>query len=443
MVYKNFTGIVLIRVVLLVVLSGSAAYSLMHSQWTYLALCVVLTAFVVYGLMASYHSVNRKLSFFFDSIRNDDNTLHFPENVSSDSARRLHKSLNKVNHLISDIKVKSERRERFFREFLKYSATGMVVVDEKGYVEIINDAALKLCNTGILVHIDRLKQSNNGLHEAMLNLEPNRSKITKVMVNGESHQISIRLAKLKFYDHEFRVFSLGDIKSELDEKEIETTQKLIKILTHEIMNSIAPISSISDTLLNYFKNGNAVSDREMKNISHGLEVINERSKGLTHFVNTYRKLTKIPKPDFKEIKLNDWLESIKLLAKERAERELIKLSVQNNYKGDSFLGDKKLLTQVVINLLNNAADALQKQSEKKITVEVSGKEGDYISIKFIDNGPGISPENLEQIFIPFFTTRENGSGIGLSLSRQILNLHKGRLTARSAEGRETVFEMRV
>jgi signal transduction histidine kinase len=160
-------------------------------------------------------------------------------------------------------------------------------------------------------------------------------------------------------------------------------------------------------------------------------------------VENYRKLTKIPKPVFNAISIRDWMDSISLLFSERVEKEAIDFKVLNEYKGETFLGDQKLLTQVVINLLNNGADAMKNVNMKKLFIHISGSDQEYISIKFADNGKGIAPEFMDQIFMPFFTTKENGSGIGLSLSLQIIKLHKGKLTVRSIPELETVFEIKI
>ena len=441
--YRYFNFAIASRAGILVLLSAFATWSYLSSRWIFLAIAIFLIGAIIYNIVRYFNSINRKLTFFFDSVRNEDSTLHFPENVKSQPLRDLNRSLNNLNKVISAIKIRSEHKERFFQEFMKHSTTGLMAIDEKGYIEIINDSALQIFNSRILVHIERLKQTNSSFYEILLALKPNESKIVKTLINEELHVVLMKMVELKFGNKLYKIFSLSDIKPELDEKEMETWQKLIRILTHEIMNSIAPISSVSDTLLNYFRSDRIVTAREMENIAHGLDVINERSKGLIHFVDNYRKLSKIPKPVFKDIEVNSWLESVLLLFNERKEKDGINLQVKNEYQGSAFLGDRKLLTHVVINLLNNAADALTAVDEKKLFIHVTGSESRGISIKFIDNGPGISPENLDQIFIPFFTTKENGSGIGLSLSRQIMKLHKGQLTGRSAPGKETVFEMKI
>lgn len=442
MVYKYFNRAIILRALVLVLATIGGTISFLNAEWIYLFICCLAILIVVVNTIYYFNAVNRKLAFFFDAVRNEDSTLHFPDHIKQPFVKSLHQSLNNLNEVLSTIKIRSEHKERFFMEFMKHSSTGLIAIDEKGYIEIINNTALKMFGTRILVHIDRLQQLNKDFHQALTNLNPNQSKTIKVLIREELHIIQIQMVHLKFGTQNFNIYSLSDIKNELDEREMDAWQKLIRIMTHEIMNSIAPISSISQTLSNYFVNGKKVTKHELDNTQHGLQVISERSRGLTQFVDSYRKMTKLPKPVFKKIVLRDWMETCRILFEERAFKEQVDLDIVNKFKGDAFFGDQKLLTQVVLNLFNNACDALKNNKEKKVSIMISGSEA-RLSIKFIDNGPGIQKDELDQIFIPFFTTKDNGSGIGLSLSRQILRMHKGQLTARSNPGKETVFEIRI
>lgn len=184
-----------------------------------------------------------------------------------------------------------------------------------------------------------------------------------------------------------------------------------------------------------------VSQKEINDTIQGLAVIEERGEGLIHFVDNYRKLTKVPKPDFKPLQLHEWLQTIEWLVGKRMEEEGIRLCISHQHNRSSFPADEKLLTQVVINLINNAADALAQTADKQIQIVVSEGEEGKLKIVITDNGSGFSAEELDNLFIPFYTTKENGSGIGLSLSRQIMRLHKGSISARSTPGRETTFEL--
>jgi signal transduction histidine kinase len=248
---------------------------------------------------------------------------------------------------------------------------------------------------------------------------------------------------LKFGDKQYKLFTLNDIKAELEENELDSWQKLIRVMTHEIMNSIGPITSLSNILNGiYLKDGEPIplkdlTEKHVQNTIHGLEVIEQTSRGLMHFVEDYRKLTKIPKPVFKPINIASWLSDVELLMRNTFHEEQIEFKLIHREFNKEIIGDEKLLTQVLINLLNNSVDALKKTQQKFIKVLVSEGANGKLKISVVDNGAGITPEEIEKIFIPFYTTKDNGSGIGLSLSRQIMRLHKGSISAFSQPGENT------
>lgn len=444
MVFKDFRSAIVLRGIILIVTSVAGTLFYVKGNWWALGFCGVVLTIVLLNTLYFYNAINRKLTLFFESIRNEDSSLHFPEQVKSGSLKNLHRSLNNINEVLSTIKTHSEHKEWFFRELMRHSSTGLIAVDSKGYVEIVNKTALQLFGAKLIVHIDRLKQLNKELWDTFQVLEPNQSKTIRTVVRNELHVVMVKMVKLKFQEEEFLIYSLNDIKSELEENELDSWQKLIRIMTHEIMNSITPISSISETLSGYFKKGEKITENQLTNLADGLEVINERSKGLTHFVENYRRLSRVPKPEFREIVIGDWLESLTKLAAQRVNTARVQMDVINQNRVKTFLGDQKLLTQVALNLIYNAIDSLSQitNEERSLKIKVVEKEN-KIRIQFIDNGPGIPIEQIDQVFIPFFTTKEDGSGIGLSLSRQIMRLHKGQLNVRSNPGVETVFEMVV
>jgi len=314
-----------------------------------------------------------------------------------------------------------------------------------GYIEIINNTALSLLGLPHISHIDLLKQKNIQLYELMMQVKPGQTKTIKVLCGTELRLLSLRVSNLKFGEKKYRLFSLHDIKTELEENELDSWQKLIRVMTHEIMNSIGPITSLSNILNNiYLKEGkpisvNEITEKQIANTIHGLDVIEQTGKGLMHFVEDYRKLTKIPKPVFKTIQIMLWLKSVELLMKNRFDEEGIEFKILHKEIRKELIGDEKLLSQVVINLLNNSIDALKNSEKKKINITVTEGATGKIKLSVTDNGSGIAPEEIEKIFIPFYTTRENGSGIGLSLSRQIMRLHKGSITAFSQVGVQTTI----
>lgn len=440
---------VVVRLLIFAFLIGAACFALFLKAWEYAIPALVLAILLGWNLLYYINSVHRKLAFFFEAIKNEDGTLHFPENQNSKHLKGLHRNMNRINHLLTDMKVRQAHSERFFMEFMKRSASGLIAVDPEGFVEIVNEAALKLIGLKNLTHLDRLEQHNPALFALMQNLKPGQSESLKIAEGNELRQLAIKEVRIRFSEKEYRIFSLYDIRSEMEENELETWQKLIRIMTHEIMNSIAPISSLSQTLTGFFvKDGHTVKleslqQKEVDNTAQGLAVIGERAEGLRSFVDNYRKLSHLPQPQFKPIILNHWLESLKLLFESQRIEHGIGLSITNHYPKREFLGDEKLLTHVVLNLLNNATEALQGRENKSISITVAQTATGALQLKVTDNGKGFHEEERDKIFLPFYTTRENGSGIGLSLSRQIMRLHKGSISARSVVGEGSEFVLEV
>jgi signal transduction histidine kinase len=255
------------------------------------------------------------------------------------------------------------------------------------------------------------------------------------------------VSQIAFGEKNFNVYSLYDIKAELEENEVESWQKLIRVLTHEIMNSIAPITSLSKTLQRLLHSDDKGDeelqvDLQVEKAKEGLSVIEETGKGLMHFIDNYRRLTKIPKPVFKTVIIKDWLNRVLLLMKEHLEEEHITMELVFKTKQKEFLADEKLLTQVIINILKNAIEASKNAEKKKIILSTKYDSSGNLELSITDHGKGIPEDEMDKIFIPFYTTKENGSGVGLSISRQIMRLHKASLSATSKVGKGTTFFLR-
>jgi two-component system nitrogen regulation sensor histidine kinase NtrY len=447
MIYRSFNLTLVFRLVIFGSLAASLGILLMENNWLFSVPLLILVAIAMVDLMYFMNSINRKVAFFFDAVTNEDTTLHYSESFRTKSLIALHSSLNRLNRHITEIKIKNEHNERFFREMLKYSATGLIAVDENGYIEQINDSALEIIGFPHIAHMDLLKQKNSELYEQMMLITPGEGTTIKLLVGTELRSLSLKVSLLNFGESHFRLYSIFDIRAELEENELDSWHKLIRVMTHEIMNSIAPITSLSNTLSRIFTRDNKplpvsdVTEKHVVNIIHGLEVIENTGQGLMHFVEDYRKLTKIPKPVFKPISISNWLNAIYLLLKNRIDEEKIEFKIISKGSPEELIGDEKLLNQVMINILNNAADALKNTKDKKIVIAVSGGSTGKTKISVTDNGIGIAPDEIEKIFIPFYTTKENGSGIGLDLSRKIMRLHKGTITVFSEPEKQTTFTL--
>jgi signal transduction histidine kinase len=258
-------------------------------------------------------------------------------------------------------------------------------------------------------------------------------------------QLSIKASSLKTRDEELTIVSIQDIKNELDEKEVDSWMRLIRVLMHEIMNSITPITSLSESLLGiYNHDGIPAQPHEIteKNISttlQGLNVIKEQGKGLMSFVESYRKLTRIPKPDSKLFKVSNLFSRIQILYNSLGNSEKIKLTIDLKDPELELFADENQISLVLINLLKNAIEANADNPESTITISAGKDPENKPEIRVSDNGHGIPLNLIDEIFVPFFTTRKEGSGIGLSISKQIMLLHGGNLKVRSLPGKETTF----
>lgn len=445
MIYKSFNLSVIVRLFIFALATASLGIAVYLQNWLLAVPLVLIILISVFSLIYFLNSINRKVAFFFDAVTNDDTTLHYSESIRPRSLRALHQSLNHLNKHIADIKIKNEYNEKFFQEMLKSSATGLMAVDEKGYIEQINDSALDFIGLPHITHIDLLKQKNKELFEQLMLITPGQSRTIKVLHENELRLFSLKVALLNFGSNSYRLYSITDIKAELEENELDSWQKLIRVMTHEIMNSVAPITSLSNTLSRIFFRNNhpipvkEVTGKHVENIIHGLEVIENTGTGLMRFVEDYRKLTKVPSPVFKSIDIDNWLNAIRLLMRNKLSEEKISLRIVKKGSRNELIGDEKLLNQVMINILNNAMDALKDKDQKKITIGITENNLGRLKISITDNGKGIPPEELEKIFIPFYTTKEKGSGIGLSLSRKIMRLHRGSISVSSQPAEKTTF----
>jgi two-component system, NtrC family, nitrogen regulation sensor histidine kinase NtrY len=438
--YKQISLTTFISILIIVVSALTAGYlSAYHQEAWYLLLLLPIPV-VAISVIRNFNQSNRQIAYFFDAIRNEDSTLKFPNSIRQKSLRHLYQSLNSLNDRINEIKLQNEYVEKYYQAFIQHAATGLMAVNDNNEVEIMNEKAMEYAGIPSFTPLHLIPSRNPDLFNTLALIQPGEAQTYKRFTSETQINLLIRSKEIRYGGKVSKLISMQDIRLELDEKELDSWQKLIRVLTHEIMNSIAPIVSLTGTLRSFFiENGNQVHpdrvDQEtIENVVQGLDTIEERGNGLVNFVSSYRKLTRIPKPDFEIFQVSEWLEHIRLLLQEQMENRQIQLDLRIDNKVMNLSGDKKLLTQVIINILNNAMEALDEIPEnRKIRVSVELTTQGRTLIRIANNGPRIPEETVDKIFIPFFTTKEEGSGIGLSLSRQILRLHRGYIYADSVE----------
>ncbi len=446
--FKNFRLNIIFRVLLIVLAVFLFYYSFSTNYFFTPIIVGVIIIFLVISLIRHIDKTNRELAGFLESIRFSEFTRTFNLNSMGASFSELSNAFNEV---IKDFqRVREEKEEHFYylQTILQNIDICVIAYRTDGSIELINKAAKKLFQVTGLRNIHGLNSFSPELVKLLLNIQPGKNELIKVQDDDDFLQLAINSSTFKIKDKIVTLVAIKDIQNVLEEQETEAWQKLIRVLTHEIMNSIAPISSIATTLTTVAKNlpvdenkNHLIDSESLDEINQALHTINKRSDGLLHFVDTYRNLTKIPQPNFVICKVKSILDNIYNLMSGDLKSRNVELFVKTEPDNISFTADEQLIEQVLINLTKNAFQAMQSQDKGEIHLYSFFNKRGRVTIQVTDNGPGILPDVLEKIFIPFFTTKPNGSGIGLALSRQIIKLHNGSLTAKSTPEEGTVFTL--
>jgi nitrogen fixation/metabolism regulation signal transduction histidine kinase len=323
---------------------------------------------------------------------------------------------------------------------------GVISFDESGKVEFLNNAAKKLLKARFLDNINSLKKSNIELYNHLVSLKPNEKRIIKVADENDIYQVIFYTTIIRIKNKNFKIVSLQNIQSELEQQEIDAWQKLIRVLTHEIMNSVTPISSLAGTvnnILHDYTPGKRIDEDSINDVTKAITTIQKRSEGLLSFVNDYRSLTKVPKPKFEMVKINSLFSRVTELLESDLKEKKVELSYKVLPENLDILCDPALIEQVIINLILNSSQALQNTNQPEMSLVAALNARGKAIIRVSDNGSGMSEEVLDKIFIPFFSTKSEGSGIGLSLSKQIIISHGGSIRVQSSPNIRTVFTIEL
>jgi two-component system, NtrC family, nitrogen regulation sensor histidine kinase NtrY len=445
MAFKHYNRLLMIRLIALVALAfGIGCLAVMGKSLFLIIFLSSVEVILVAEFVRFLNSTNRQITFFIQAIKNDDTTLRFPIKTGSAIINDLHKSLNELNVILQKAKVSNQIRERYFSEILQHIGAGVLVLNDKGFITEVNPAALDLFGLQNLTHITQLDRVDPKFkHELQLLAGSNKQVIT-LRKGNEPIQIITRCSVINLKDEDIKLITLQDIRGELERKELDSWVKLIRVLSHEIMNSLAPVTSIAQSLNSIWKEKLEIqpncSDDAIESTMKGLEVIGERGEGLIRFVQSYRMLTKVPVPQFSQVSVQSLFERLSILVSPL--KIDYGVAIQFHAPNPDFVVqiDEQMMVQVVINLVKNSAEALQGFENPKIKIHAHKLSGEKVEITVADNGPGVPEEILEEIFVPFFTTKATGTGIGLSHSRQIMRAHGGSIGCNSEKG-NTVFRL--
>ena len=446
MLIKHFRLQIITRLILLALTIYLLVY-LLHSTELYATIVIVAVViiFQIYGLIRLMETTNRRLTTFLEAIRYADFSQSFKGTELGRSYRKLNEAFAEVMKNFQRIRGEKEENYRYLQTVVQHVGVGLIAYDKSGKIELINTAAKRLLNVSQIRHIQSLGSISEELVHKLLEMKPRTRDLVKIQSEDDLLQLAIYTTEFHLRGRALTLASIQNIQSELEEQEMEAWQKLIRVLTHEIMNSMTPISSLAKTidewLLEVGEGPNGQQFTDMQEIQEAITTIQKRSEGLIHFVESYRKLTRIPQPNFQIIKVNELFKRVVQLMEKELEENNIKLSQVIEPEDLTVMADAELIEQVLINLFKNAIDALNKKKKGEISLTGEKDQRGRVVIKVCDNGPGIVPEAREKIFVPFFTTKKTGSGIGLSLSRQIMRQHLGGITVSSVPNKETTFKL--
>ncbi len=433
------------RIVTVIILTGTMVTLYMHqTNLFWLAILLILIGVLSQNLYQYVTGLNRKLTRFLESVRYSDFTVAF--RADSDmgmSFRDVNDQFNEVLDAFRQARAEKEANLHYVNTIVQHVSVGLLTFDAAGQVELVNQTALRLLG----IYRLRTLTDLNATHPDLADLLRSATSASAPVAyqTGTDGELSVRCTAVRLRGRLVTVASLQNIRSELQQRELDAWQNLTKVLRHEIMNSITPIVSLAGTMRDIVETDLAkpvahdpILTESVNDLRDALTTIEQRGAGVMQFVDAYRHFTTIPQPVFADVSVEDLLRKVAQLAQSGAQKSRITLTTAS--PNLAIRADTAQIEMVLLNLVKNAVESLEKTPDPAVRIEAA-PDGPHIVIRVSDNGPGIEPEALEQIFIPFYTTKKTGSGIGLSLSRQIMQLHGGQLTAESTPGKGSTFTL--
>lgn len=448
MKFNKFYINIILRIILIVLTCILFVYFIERDDNLLTTVFIVFLIFVQTFFLIKYvNRTNRELAEFLIHLQQGDTSLVVCKENIEKTFKGLRGSFEKINIDVKQVKTEKEQKEHYLKYVIDNIKTGLLAFNESGDIEFVNNQAKIFLNK----KNHRLLNINNLDDEFIKVLNKTRSaesKIIKRLINDDLFYLAFCPSEFKIDGKTVKLFTIHDVKQEIETNEIESWQKLTSVLTHEMMNSITPITSLAHAIKRYLKNDNRLIDQlEISNelisdIVKNADIIENRGKGLLEFIDNYRTITKLPKPKFETFKTGKFLHKIvQLFDNENKEKNII--IVINVMPEDlSLLADRSMIEQVIINLIKNSIEALLNIPNPRIKLNSFIDQNQKIKIQVIDNGKGISKDIIDDVFIPFYTTKQNSSGVGLSLSRQIMSLNKGTISVTSNPNTETVFTLK-
>ena len=408
-------------------------------------LAAVVFVYLTYSLFRFIDRSNRGLARFLQAVRYHDFSLSPGIEGLSGSFAELNDAFREISGQFQCAREEKEEQYRYLQTVVQHIGVGLLSLRGDGGVDLLNHSAKRLLRVSHLRNIADLPPMFQQLRDAIDRLRPGEKSLLKLDFPDEELQLSLSTTEFKQRGQLYRLISLQNIQVELEEKEAEAWQSLTRVLTHEIMNSLTPIASLAATASSLLPTSSgescAAGSTRSQDVAEALLTIDRRSQGLIRFVHAYRSVALIPKPQFAIFPVAEMFLRMEKLLQDKLTRQGIAFSAEVEPSSLEMTADPDLTEQVLINLLLNAMEALGGSPEPRIHLSSRMNERGRVVIQVSDNGPGIAAEAREKVFIPFFTTKKEGSGIGLSFSRQVMRLHHGVIAVQSQPGAGTVFTL--
>ncbi len=443
MTFKKYEWRILIRVLLLFATLSAASFILIKELYVYLLIIAPVIVYQVVEFFRFQRKAHMELEQFVESVHYRDFSRYFDVKNAPAEVQTLRQGFNEINSTFKIISKEKETQYQYLQKILELVDTGILSYEEKtGEIVWMNESLKKMLQLPYLKTIYSLSKRDEVMANDIIALKPGENKIATAHLEKSSFKVLLSATAFQTDGKIYKLIAFQNVNEALDETEAKAWQKLLSVLTHEIMNSVAPISSLADTLKNRLQQSVATLNNESGSVDDleiGIETIKRRSEGLLKFAETYRNLNKITTLNLKKVYVRDIFETLLRLMQPTLEQKNIELETILKETDLSLEADTNLLEQVLINLVVNAIEAVKDKEHPKIMLTAYVSNNRKTVIKVADNGNGMPAELIEKIFIPFFSTKKSGSGIGLSLCKQIMMLHKGNIQVQSVESEGTAF----
>ncbi len=445
MTFRKFQWDILLRVIFLVITITTGAWLLVSGFYIYDVIVLPVIVYQVYDFYRFHKLAQTEVEQFVESIQYRDFSRNFNVSQAPLDLKPLRKGFNDINSAFKVISKEKETQYQYLQKILELVDTGIISYEpENGEVVWMNESLKRMLLLPYLKTIHSLAKRDEELYQHVISLKPGNSHIATVHRDKDVFKILLSATAFQTDGKKFHLIAFQNINEALDETESKAWQKLLSVMTHEIMNSVAPISSLADTLKNrlqqsvqHLDNSNGV----IEDLEIGINTIKRRSEGLLKFAEVYRNLNKITTPNLKEVYVRDLFENMHNLMEPTLDQKGIDMEIILKDPELKLDVDTNLIEQVLINLVVNAIEAVKDSEQPRIVLSAVVSNNNKVAMKVSDNGYGMNEEVMSNIFIPFFSTKKNGSGIGLSLCKQIMMLHKGNITVQSVEGKGSVFTL--